>query len=184
VIKLLNLFWPEPDRFGGSLVFLQIPRSLKLKGSRMKRTLSVLFALLLVTVACSGDNGSAEKAPAPTASASPPRSAPATGSIFQSLDSRAAQALIGKRQGLLVVDLREAKELREGYIAGSVLIPMSALSKGTKSLPADRPLLLVCAVGGRSYGVGRYFSAKGYPEIYNLQGGISAWKKAGLPLQY
>jgi rhodanese-related sulfurtransferase len=31
--------------------------------------------------------------------------------------------------------------------------------------------------------VGQYFSGKGYGEIYNLDGGISAWKAAGLPLQ-
>ena len=148
----------------------------------MKRTLSVLFVLLLMLAACSGDKESAKKGPSPTASTQ--QSAPVAGNIFQSIDSRAAQALIKQRQNLLVVDLREAKELREGYIAGSEMIPMSALSKGTRSLPADRPLLLVCAVGGRSYGVGRYFSNKGYPEIYNLKGGISAWKKAGLPLQY
>ena len=148
----------------------------------MKRTLSVLFALLIMVSACSGDKGSAEKASSPTASAS--SASPTAGSIFKSLDSRAARILIEQRKDLVVVDLREANELREGYIAGSELIPMSALSKGTKSLPADRPLLLVCAVGGRSFAVGRYFSAKGYPELYNLQGGISAWKKAGLPLQY
>ena len=51
------------------------------------------------------------------------------------------------------------------------------------TLPTGQPLLLICAVGGRSYAVGRYFSGKGYGEIYNLAGGISAWKAAGLPLQ-
>ena len=136
----------------------------------------------MLLAACSGDNTPAEKAQASTPTASTSPSAPA--SIFQSLDSRTAQALIDQRQDLLIVDLRESREMREGYIAGSLMVPMSALSKGTKSLPADRPMLLVCAVGGRSYAVGRYFSSKGYPEIYNLKGGISAWKKAGLPLKY
>ena len=92
--------------------------------------------------------------------------------------------MIASRKDLLVVDLREPAELKEGYIEGSELIPVSALSRGTKSLPSDRPLLLVCAIGGRSYGVGRYFSLKGYPEIYSLEGGIANWKKAGLPLKY
>jgi rhodanese-related sulfurtransferase len=91
---------------------------------------------------------------------------------------------MANRKDLVLVDLREPKELRSGYIAGSQLIPMSALGKGTQSLPADKPLLLICAIGGRSYGVGRYLSVKGYAEIYNLKGGISAWKQAGLPLQY
>lgn len=92
--------------------------------------------------------------------------------------------MMGTRKDLMLIDLREGKELREGYIAGSQFIPMSELAKGTKTLPSDKPLLLICAVGGRSYGVGRYFSGKGYPEIYNLKGGIGAWKRAGLPLKY
>ena len=85
---------------------------------------------------------------------------------------------------LLVVDVRNAQELREGYIADSSLVPFWKIAKGQTSLPSDRPLLLVCAVGGRSYAVGQFLNRKGYPEVYNLQGGISAWKKAGLPLQY
>ena len=147
----------------------------------MKRTLSVLCALLLL-VACSGDKDSAKQGTSSPTTAT--RSTPVKAKIFQSIEPRVAQDLIRQRQDLMIVDLREGKELREGFIAGSELIPMSALSKGTMSLPSNRPLLLVCAVGGRSYAVGRYFSGKGYPEIYNLKGGISAWKKAGLPLKF
>jgi rhodanese-related sulfurtransferase len=136
--------------------------------------------------ACSGEPPAAEKRPAragAAASGAVAQGNPAT-KIFRTLAPGEAQALMAARQDLMLVDLREASELREGSIAGSQLIPMSALGKGTKTLPAARPLLLICAVGGRSYAVGQYFSAKGYPEIYNLKGGISAWKQAGLPLQY
>jgi rhodanese-related sulfurtransferase len=83
----------------------------------------------------------------------------------------------------MLVDVRAPEELSGGSISGSRLIPFSDLAQGRQTLPAGRPLLLICAVGGRSYAVGRYFSGKGYGEIYNLAGGISAWKAAGLPLQ-
>lgn len=155
----------------------------------MKRIITVFVSLflLLTGVACSGGEQKPEQTKAAGTAArqvvsvtKTSRSAP----VFRSINSREAQSLIDQKKDLLLVDLREAGELKEGYIAGSVLIPMSQLAKGTSSLPADRPLLLICAVGGRSFGVGRYFSAKGYPEIYNLKGGVSAWKKAGLPLQY
>lgn len=151
----------------------------------MKRffALGLLLGLLLTINACSGEKG-AESAPAPGQAKIGNQAAQAAGPVFRTVSPKEAQAMIANRPELLVVDLREAGELKEGYIDGSVLIPISALSKGTKSLPADQPLLLVCAVGGRSYGVGRYFSLKGYPEIYNLQGGIDDWKKAGLPLKY
>ncbi len=155
----------------------------------MKRILGVIILVFLIftVAACSGEQTSSEKKPvaaaAQTAAAlSGQGTRPAK--IFRSIASREAKALMGTRKDLVLVDLREPNELRNGYIAGSQLVPMSALAKRTKSLPADKPLLLICAVGGRSYGVGRYLSGKGYREVYNLKGGISAWKKAGLPLQY
>jgi rhodanese-related sulfurtransferase len=81
------------------------------------------------------------------------------------------------------VDVRSPEELSAGSIPGSQLIPFGELARGRMSLPAGQPLLLICAVGGRSYAVGQYFSGKGYREIYNLSGGIRAWKAAGLELQ-
>jgi rhodanese-related sulfurtransferase len=157
----------------------------------MKRVLVVLGLVLLLftAVACSAEPESSGKSPvAPVAQAvsqvSPVKPGTREAKIFRTIPAREAQTLMATRQDLLVVDLREESELREGFIAGSQLLPMSALSKGTKNMPENRPLLLICAIGGRSNVVGRYFSAKGFPEIYNLQGGISAWKQAGLPLQY
>ena len=157
----------------------------------MKRNLGVIFLVILFFTAaiCFGEQSSSEKrlvsvATQKVASGAPVDRGSRPASIFRTISSQEAKALMGTRKDLMLVDLREPKELWDGYIAGSQLIPMSAIAKGTKSLPANKPLLLICAVGGRSYAVGRYFSSKGYPEIYNLKGGIPAWKKAGLPLQY
>jgi len=83
----------------------------------------------------------------------------------------------------VLVDVRSPAELREGSIPGSQLFPFGELARGRLTLPTGKPLLLICAVGGRSYAVGQYFSGKGYGEIYNLNGGISAWRAAGLPLE-
>jgi len=164
----------------------------------MKRTLSLLVALILLVavIGCSGEKGSTEKSPAKVATRNATQNTASASSssglagqsraatkIFRTVAPQEAKNMLETRKNLMLVDLREAKELREGYIDGSQFIPMSALAKGTKTLPADKPLLLVCAVGGRSYAVGRYYSGKGYQEIYNLKGGISAWKKAGLPVK-
>ena len=129
--------------------------------------------LLCVTVACS-DPESAENAQISAAAGTSP--------IFRSLPPQEAKALIDSRKDLVLVDVRSPEELYEGSIPGSLLMPFGELAKGAATLPAGRPLLLICAVGGRSYAVGRYFSGRGHGEIYNLDGGISAWKGAGLPL--
>ncbi len=146
--------------------------------------------LLLTPIGCSREEAVSENPPAKAVTRSATQNnaevalAGQEEKIFRSIPPAEAKKMMESRKDLVMVDLREAKELREGYIAGSQLVPMSALAKGSAALPADKPLLLICAVGGRSYGVGRYFSAKGYPEIYNLKGGISAWKQAGLALKY
>ncbi len=67
-------------------------------------------------------------------------------------------------------------------IEGAQPIPMGRILLRHAVLPKDKPILLVCAVGGRSYGVGRYLAKQGYPEVYNLRGGIVAWEKEGLPV--
>ena len=76
-----------------------------------------------------------------------------------------------QRSDLEIIDLREPQELHEGSIPGSQLMPFREIAHGRLILPKDHPLLLICAVGGRSYMVGQYFSRKAYPEIYNLEGG-------------
>lgn len=148
----------------------------------MKRffVLVATLGLLFSASACSGDKGTA---PAPVTQPVA-QSAPVGGPVFRTVTPQEAQTMIAQRQGLLVVDVRGPEELKEGFIAGSQLVPFWEIAKGQKTIPTGRPLLLVCAVGGRSYAVGQYLAQKGYPEVYNLQGGIDNWKRAGLPLQY
>lgn len=151
----------------------------------MKRlfALTVAMGLLFSTPACSGDKGS-QKAAAPVGKTAPASPAPASGPVFRTVSPQEAQAMIAQRKELLVIDVRGPEELKEGFIAGSQLMPFWEIARGQKTVPTGRPLLLVCAVGGRSYAVGQYLAQKNYPEVYNLQGGIDNWKKAGLPLQY
>ena len=132
-----------------------------------------LLILLLAAVAC-GDKPAPENKATSGASQTP---------IFRSLSPQEAKSLIDTRKDLVLVDVRSPQELYEGSIPGSQLMPFSELAQGRMTLPTGKPILLICAVGGRSYAVGQYFSGKGYGEIYNLNGGISAWKAAGLPLQ-
>lgn len=145
----------------------------------MKRVAVAVLAVVFVFFGIGGcsDNKGAEKSGGAA-------QASVAGPVFRSISPQEAKSLMGQRPELLLVDLRDPQELYEGYISGSQLVPFMDIARGRLTLPAGRPLLLICAVGGRSYAVGQYFYRQGYPEIYNLQGGISAWKKAGLPVEY
>ena len=106
------------------------------------------------------------------------------GPEFASLLAVEAQAFLAKEPNTLIVDVRTEAEREQLRIPGSVAVPLNDILRGAAELPKDKPLLLVCAVGGRSYAAGLYLAQKKYPRIYNLRGGISAWQKAGLPLEY
>lgn len=111
-------------------------------------------------------------------------SEPQASQTLQSISPVQAQSLIQQRPDLLILDVRTPPELKEGFIEGSELFDFWTVVKGNLTLPRNRPILLVCAVGGRSYFAGTMLKKAGYAEIYNLSGGISAWKEKGLPLQY
>jgi len=111
-------------------------------------------------------------------------SEPQASQTLQSISPVQAQSLIQQRPDLLILDVRTPPELKEGFIEGSELFDFWTVVKGNHTLPRNRPILLVCAVGGRSYFAGTMLKKAGYAEIYNLSGGISAWKEKGLPLQY
>lgn len=105
-------------------------------------------------------------------------------SLFKTVTPQEAKNLIESRKDMLLIDVRGQDELSEGYIEGSTLMPLWAIIKGTQRPPQDKPILLICAVGGRSLALGQIMSKNGWNEIYNLKGGISAWKEAELPLKY
>ena len=82
---------------------------------------------------------------------------------------------------LTLVDVREADERRAvAPGAPSLHIPLAALAAHVDGLPADRPVAFVCAAGGRSR-VATELAARAGREAWNVTGGMSAWRAAGLP---
>jgi len=51
---------------------------------------------------------------------------------------------------IMLVDVRDPKEVASGMIKGSVNIPMNELEKKIASLPTDKPVVFVCGTGARS----------------------------------
>jgi rhodanese-related sulfurtransferase len=83
----------------------------------------------------------------------------------------------------LLVDVREANEFVQVRAKGAVPLPLSSFLARYRELPPDRPLLLICASGSRSFGAADYLVRNGFPNVANVQGGTIAWARAGLPLR-
>ena len=85
--------------------------------------------------------------------------------------------------GPILLDVREASEFAEVRAPGALLVPTSTFMTRVDDLPADRPLLVVCHVGGRSAAVAGYLIRAGRTDVVNVAGGMEAWERAGLPVR-
>lgn len=83
----------------------------------------------------------------------------------------------------LLLDVREPNEFAEVRAPGAVLLPMSIFTTRLDELPADRPLLVICHMGGRSAAVAAYLTRTGRADVANVTGGMDAWERAGLPVR-
>lgn len=80
---------------------------------------------------------------------------------------------------VLLVDVREADEFAREHIAGAASMPLSTFD--VARLPHDRRIIVSCASGRRSRQAAEQLDTAGFSNIANLQGGLAAWKLAGLP---
>ena len=79
------------------------------------------------------------------------------------------------------VDVREDDEWEAGHIDGARHIPLRELSERVAELPKGRPIVAVCRSGSRSAAAVRGLRQLGF-DAENLDGGVTAWTKAGLSL--
>lgn len=86
--------------------------------------------------------------------------------------------------GSLVLDVREDSEYVEAHIAGSTLIPLGQLAQRLQELGADKskPVVLICRSGRRSAQALTILEQAGFSAASNVEGGMIAWQKAGLPV--
>ena len=83
----------------------------------------------------------------------------------------------------LIVDVREPNEFASERIEGSVLIPLSQFPDRHGELPKDRPLVMQCHSGSRSSSATMFLLSRGWTDVRNLDGGIAAWMRDGLPVR-
>ncbi len=102
--------------------------------------------------------------------------------VTRNVKPQEAFNLVNQRSDLYLLDVRTLGEYQQTRLEGARLIPIGQFTKRLSEVPKNRPILVYCAVGSRSAQVVNYLARKGYPEIYNLYGGIYAWAQKGYPI--
>ena len=102
---------------------------------------------------------------------------------FASLTPAAAVQLMNN-EDVVVLDVRESAETIGGKIARAVQIQVSAVTKRIGELEKykDKTMLVYCKTGARAGVACKELGKNGFDKVYSLNGGLTAWQEAHLPL--
>ena len=88
-----------------------------------------------------------------------------------------------QQQGnLKLIDVRTGAEIARGKIPQGEALPLHLLPLRMHDLDKSATTVFYCQVGGRSAQAAAFAAANGFSDVYNLQGGITAWAHADLPI--
>jgi len=79
-----------------------------------------------------------------------------------------------------LIDVRAKNEWNEGHIPGARHIMLGSLPDRWQEIPNGKPIAFQCATGNRSGIAASFLQARGIENVMNLDGGIEAWREAGL----
>lgn len=104
-----------------------------------------------------------------------------SGQAGEILDASAFKAYMESHPSAQLLDVRTPQEWQGGYIQGAHLVnwfdgQFDVLVE--QELAKDKPVLVYCAAGGRSAKAMSKLMKLGYQEVYDLQGGLTAWRNA------
>ncbi len=82
----------------------------------------------------------------------------------------------------VLIDIRESDEYVREHIPGSRLVPLSSFDTADFPRDHDKVAVFHCNSGNRTSTAAPQILGAGFSEVYHLDGGLQAWKAAGLPV--
>ncbi len=82
-----------------------------------------------------------------------------------------------------LIDVREPDEFVGplGHVPGAELVPLSTVVEAAAAWDREAPILLICRSGARSARAATALAGMGFPNLFNLVGGMIAWDANALP---
>lgn len=94
------------------------------------------------------------------------------------------QAFARSKRGARLVDVRSPREFSHaGHPKGARSVPPQLIKKDKTGLGRDDDIMVICLSGHRSPRQAQRLADMGFSKVTNVQGGLRAWKKAGLPVK-
>lgn len=98
-------------------------------------------------------------------------------SAVRQLEPAAAREQLSTGTDTILIDVREAWEYGIAHLPDARLIPLAELPSRFREIPADRPVIVYCHRGIRSWHAACFLEQNAYRIVSNLAGGIDAWAR-------
>jgi rhodanese-related sulfurtransferase len=93
------------------------------------------------------------------------------------ISPRALNERLQAGEAITVIDVREDWELQISKLDFALHILMYDIPDSLEQIPRDKPVVIMCHVGGRSSQVATWLHVQGYTNVLNLTGGINGWAR-------
>ena len=102
----------------------------------------------------------------------------------QLLDVKAFDTRMTSTKDKIVLDVRTNDEYNQGHLENAVMIDYYEpdFKQRLAKLDKAKPVFVYCAAGARSEGAAQALVDLGFKQVYDLRGGMNAWKKAKMPI--
>jgi phage shock protein E len=94
-------------------------------------------------------------------------------------------ARLAEQPRTVILDVRTPQEFAQGHIAHAVNLNVSSpdFARHLADLDKDQTYLVVCRSGNRSARACNEMRQAGFSRLYNLDGGMLEWERAGQPVE-
>ncbi len=107
------------------------------------------------------------------------------------VDNKSVQDRINAGDEIIILDVRTTGEFtgRLGHVPGAVNLPLAdiagRLNANAEEMEAlkSTPIYVMCRTANRSPSAARLLRKRGFTDVSVIKGGMSAWKRSGLPVQ-
>ena len=94
--------------------------------------------------------------------------------------------LMDRGKAMTIIDVRTPAEFERVHVKGAQLKPLDGLDARSVAQCCEDPadaVYVICQSGGRAAKACEKLEAAGFENVYSIEGGTSAWERAGLPVE-
>ncbi len=149
--------------------------------------MKIIYTIALgafLTVACSNSKPNATDNQSTTSSTEATQNLTDTGAVFKVISAAEFGDKITTQPGV-ILDVRTPGEYKKGFIKNARLLDIFGDNFDAELNKLDRnaTYYVYCASGGRSAECAEKMQTLGFKKVYDLDGGMGAWRNANMPVE-